>query len=252
MSTASNALEQIIMHDGCPRLSTHSRSLFYCLSSPPSPGIGKKAGKDVLLYYIRLPQVLVHCSPPLQVYSAAAADLALFKRMRKFIKVHKKLAEVGETVLQRHTWYLTEELLPLCLFSPNPPETLDNIATRISSLPDSDHPLQKPVLPRILPNSSLADFFGARSTVLFKILNVPHSFLSSPDWRSSPEFMKIKEAVSNLSPLNDCCERALALATTFNGTMTNDEASYQELMLVVESHRKKFKLSKKDDLKNLF
>ena len=101
-------------------------------------------------------------------------------------------------------------------------------------------------------SKSLADVFGPKSTALFKILNIPHSFLSSPDWKSSPEFMKINEAVSNLSPLNDCCERALALATTFNGTITNDEASYQELMLVVESHRKKFKLSKKDDLKNLF
>ena len=45
---------------------------------------------------------------------------------------------------------------------------------------------------------------------------------------------------------------ALALATTFIGTIANDEASYQELMLVVDSHRKMFKLNENDDLKNLF
>ena len=122
------------------------------------------------------------------LYSAATADLELQQRMRKFSRVHKKLAEVGETVLQRHTWYLTEELLPLCLFSPAPTETLNNVAQMISTLPDSDLPLQKPILPTIPPGSSLPDFVGPRSILLFKLLQVPHSFLSSPDWRSSPEF----------------------------------------------------------------
>ena len=185
------------------------------------------------------------------LYSAATADLELQQRMRKFSRVHKKLAEVGETVLQRHTWYLTEELLPLCLFSPAPTETLNNVAQMISTLPDSDLPLQKPILPTIPPGSSLPDFVGPRSILLFKLLQVPHSFLSSPDWRSSPEFNKVKEALNNLTPVNDNCERALALATTFNGMITKDETSFQELVLVVDSHRKKFKLQKKKDLKKL-
>ena len=42
------------------------------------------------------------------------------------------------------------------------------------------------------------------------------------------------------------------MATTFNGLITKDEESYQELVLVVEAHRKKFKLEKKSDLKNVF
>jgi len=41
------------------------------------------------------------------------------------------------------------------------------------------------------------------------------------------------------------------LATTFNGMITKDETSFQELVLVVDSHRKKFKLQKKKDLKKL-
>ena len=185
------------------------------------------------------------------LYSAGTADLELQQRMRKFSRVHKKLAEVGETVLQRHTWYLTEELLPLCLFSPGPPDTLNKVAQLISKLPDYDLPLQKPTLPTILPGSSLPDFVGPRSTLIFKLLKVSHSFLSSPDWRSSPEFKKVKEALNNLTPVNDSCERALALATTFNGVITKDETSFQELVLVVDSHRKKFKLEKKKDLKKL-
>ena len=46
--------------------------------------------------------------------------------------------------------------------------------------------------------------------------------------------------MSNLTPDNDSCERTLALATTFNGSITNDEESYQELVLVVEDHCRKF------------
>ena len=42
------------------------------------------------------------------LYSAATADLELYQRMRKFSKVHKKIAEVGETVIERHTWYFSE------------------------------------------------------------------------------------------------------------------------------------------------
>ena len=104
-------------------------------------------------------------------------------------------------------------------------------------------PLKKPKLPNITPKSSLQDFVGPRSTLLFRILYVPHFFLSSPDWSTSPEFEKIKLAINNLTPLNDSCERALALATTFNGIITKDETTFQELVLIVDSaNRKKYKL----------
>ena len=126
------------------------------------------------------------------------------QRMRKFSRVHKNLAEVGETVLQTHTWYLTEKLLSLCILSPAPAETLNKVTQLISTLLDYDLPLQKPTLPTILPGSSLPDFVGPGSTLLFKLL------LSSPDWTSSPEF---KKALNKLSPVNDRCEQALALAT---------------------------------------
>ena len=144
-------------------------------------------------------------------------------------------------------------LLPLSLFDSSLPEdTLNSLAQEISSLAASSHPIQKPSLPLISPNSSLPDFLGPRSTILFSLIDVPHTFLADPQWRQSTEFQQVKAALKNLSPVNDSCERALALATTFNGHITKDEESYQELVLVVEAHRKKFKLEKKSDLKNVF
>ena len=54
-----------------------------------------------------------------------------------------------------------------------------------------------------------------------------------------------------MTPINDSCERALALTTSYNGTLTRDEESYQHMMLVVEHHRKKYGLFKKSDLKRV-
>ena len=183
---------------------------------------------------------MVHC--PL-LYSAAASDLDLFKRIRKFSKIHKKMARVAEKVLRRHTWYLTEELIPLCLFNSNlPEETLNNLAQKISELPEEQHVIRKPILPDLTPSSTITDFVGPRSTVFFDILGVPCSFLKESDWRSSPDFNQIRKALKTLTPLNDSCELALALATTFNEKITKDEASFQDLLLVVEAHRKKLNL----------
>ena len=55
---------------------------------------------------------------------------------------------------------------------------------------------------------------------------------------------RTKEALRNLSPLNDSAESALALTTTFNTHLIRTEASYQELMQVGEAHKKKYGLQK--------
>ena len=61
------------------------------------------------------------------LYSAASSDLDLYKRLEKFAKIHKKLSTVGATVLQRHTWYLSEELIPISLFDPNLPDEVTDV-----------------------------------------------------------------------------------------------------------------------------
>ena len=67
-----------------------------------------------------------------------------------------------------------------------------------------------------------------------------------------PDYFTTAAALKNLSPLNDSCERALALATIVNGKMTRTESSFQELVLVVEKHRKMYKIKTKEDMKKLF
>ena len=70
------------------------------------------------------------------------------------------------------------------------------------------------------------------------------------NWRETLHFSTLKSAISNLHPVNDSSEGALAMATSFNGRVTRDEESYQDMMLVVAAHRKKYGFKKKEDLKN--
>ena len=56
----------------------------------------------------------------------------------------------------------------------------------------------------------------------------------------------------NLSPLNDSCERALGMATRFNSKITRTEKGFEELMQVVEAHRKQFSVKTKTDLQSFY
>ena len=92
------------------------------------------------------------------LFSAAQNDLLLHQRLLKFSKFHKKLSQVGLSVLQRHTWYLTEELVSLSLVSNNISiEVQNSLAQKISILPVSDQYIQKTRLPVITAKSSLPD-----------------------------------------------------------------------------------------------
>ena len=185
------------------------------------------------------------------LFTAACDDLKLHQRLLKFQHIHNKLANVGLSVLQHHTWYLTQELVPVCLFNNNISEDMKNkIVEKISNFPVDNLSIQKPVLPKI-GSKSLVDYIGPRSTTLFSILGISHKFLGDPNWRKYPKYIKIEMALKNLTPIDDSCERALALATKFNGHIARDEEQYQNLVLVVEAHRKKFSIMKKSDLRRL-
>ena len=185
--------------------------------------------------------------------SAATNGLELYRRLLKFKTVHKKVSSTAASVLQRHTWYLTEDLIPLSLFNENLPlEDRTVLASKIGQLTLGPMEIRKPSLPSIGQKSELADCVGERSTVPFTLLVVPHTFLLLPDWSTSSDYEKMKTARRDLSPLNDSCERALGLVTTINTKMTRDETSFQELVQVVEAHRKKYSNLTKKDLRMFY
>ena len=71
---------------------------------------------------------------PVQV-SVASNDLNLFQSLQKFRSVDIKVSTITTAVLNRHTWYLTEELIPMSLLNEDQP--LDErtlLATNIGQL----------------------------------------------------------------------------------------------------------------------
>ena len=186
--------------------------------------------------------------------SAASNDLELYKSLKNFKKISKKTSESCCTVLKRHTWYLTEELVVFSLFDETLPlATRNKLATKISKAITSEElEIRKPTLPTINEKSKITDFVGPRSRTFFDLLEIDHRFLSTVDWYSSPEYTQAKGSLKNLSPTNDSAERAISLMTQYNNKITKDEESFQEMLQVVEHHRKAFSLKTKKTLKYFY
>ena len=182
--------------------------------------------------------------------SAAKNDLELYKLLLKFKKINSKISQSACEVLNRHTWYLTEDAITLTLFNEDIcTEEITLYAKKIYELAATEElEIQKPDLPLITQKSEISDFIEERSRLLFDLLN----FLADDEWYLLPEYASVKKSLKHLTPLNDSAERALALATRVNTHITRDEESYQELLQVVEAHRKKYGLKTKDDLKKLY
>ena len=191
-------------------------------------------------------------SPSLE--DSAFNDLQLFSSLQKFNSVpgllSKKVVTKTTTILLRHTWYCSEELIPLALFSYKvSDEEKEAIASKIGALPPRTLPIKKPSLPSLSETSLLRDFVGPRSILIFQLLGESHTFLAKQEWQSLPQYEDIRRSLRNLVPINDSCERALALATRLNGAITRDEDSWQELVRVVDAHQKMFPTKTKKDLK---
>jgi hypothetical protein len=181
--------------------------------------------------------------------SAAANDLELYRSLLKFKKIHTKISSKTCTVLNRHTWYLTEELISLSLFNEDiPTEARSLLAKKIHRQAASGElEIQKPTLPLITEKSKINDIVGERSRLLFDLLEIPLDFLADDEWYLLPEYTAVKNSLKNLTSINDSAVRALA--TRVNTHITRGEDSYQELLQVVEAHRKKYAVKTKKDLK---
>ena len=173
--------------------------------------------------------------------SLTGAASKMYQDLTTFKRVSKAVSDACLPVLQKHTWYLTEECIPIALSNP---------ALEIGGLPPTSIQIRKPTLPSITSSGTLPDFVGPRSFLLFSQLKLNHTFLLAEDWWETPHFSTLKSAISNLHPVNDSSEIALAMATSFNGRITRDEESYQDMMLVLAGHRKKYGFKTNEDLKN--
>ena len=155
----------------------------------------------------------------------------------------KQIVKAALDKLLGHTWYLSERLVILALFSKNV-DTPTKERMRRAILKYMDKPQHNEQLKPECTSFSkkqLKDFVGSDSHCIFDLLDLKKDFLkiSASKWTSSINYMDAVNSVKQLSVVNDAAERALGMATSLHGpAMPKDETQKQSLFKVVTAIRK--------------
>jgi hypothetical protein len=156
-------------------------------------------------------------------------------------------------------WYLTEELVPLALFS----NTINvDIKEKMVTLGEGglytkrhSTGFGKPTFP-MMPTKvteDLSRYVGIDSWSFFKIMKIKSDFLckSLTDWESDDGYKKAKLIVNSISVVNDAAERGVKLGYDFLGTAVKEER-YQRVLQVVENSRHNTTKCKKEKIVFIF
>ena len=172
-----------------------------------------------------------------------------------------EFALAAQNKLKDHLWYLSERLVPLCLFSDR---------TLVSEKQAVRRALLKYRFSEAGPNMSmpvfdleksttyqLQDFIGPDSWTFLDLVTVTsneepstsqastHNALSFLEthpskWGLNPAYLSVEKQVQNLTVVNDAAERGLALVTEFhNKNAPKDENQKQFLLKIVKEMRAK-------------
>ena len=173
--------------------------------------------------------------------------------MDKYSEVNVDISKATVKKLLGQLWYLSVELIPLCLFDRNVSiETKRKISQTLKEQDDDDDeaPKRAVVHQKDIMRQKLEDFASPRSRSFFDVLHLNSDFLhKDPDqWETEDSFVQSRTIVSKLKVVNDCAERGVALATEYNSLITYDEEQKQYLLQAVTDHRKRFLDCKKSTL----
>ena len=169
-------------------------------------------------------------------------DILLIKRLDDYDDI--ELQTAGLKMVKRHSWYLSQELATLSLFSHRlSPDEKANLLLGIKT-DRGEHLLTS--LPRNVSELSISRSF-------FQTAGIDDNFLDAAveTWPGNASFMMAEDIVTKLVCVNDCAERGVALIQAFNATITKDETQKQYLLQVVEEHRRKFSMCNRDNLMDI-
>lgn len=184
------------------------------------------------------------------VSSAPQHDIKLLEKLNSYIQVDKVVGEAAIGAFKNHMWYLSQELVPLDLFSDEVTATQKKeMADKINSLKESSftnrhgNGFGKPNFPDLtgmnLNQLNLNDFIGQDSIQFFNMLKIDKSFLIQPveAWPTNTSYQSAKSVISSLKVVNDCAERGVKLGADFLKS-AKIEKRYQDVLQTVENDRK--------------
>ena len=171
-------------------------------------------GRYAVLYYI--PDFLLSSSGR----DAAFNDLQLYKALLKYREVDQELADSTLDTFNRHLWYLAPQTVLFALFSNRVSDDMKSrMASRLLTLDRKESPtLGVPKFPVLTAATELCDLITEESRDFFDVVNSdPLPWLTKRvcEWESYADYNKVKTFVSTVKVVNDCAERAVALATDY-------------------------------------
>ncbi|XP_039431258.1 uncharacterized protein LOC120414217 isoform X2 [Culex pipiens pallens] len=173
---------------------------------------------------------------------AALNDLMLWTKLKSYRKTDSELSDAVCTVLSRHLWYLSEDLVGMALFSAKLSDLeKEDIVRAIKENPESEERSVtgcKSTLNTI--NPTLADFATQRSLKFFGKMKIEASFLEYPaaTWPQNEQYREGEKRVKLLKIVNDLAERGVKLCEEYCKILTKNDEEREFILQVVEKNRK--------------
>lgn len=178
-------------------------------------------------------------------------DLNLYKHLLAYDAVNSAVSQSAIRALKRHLWYLTEEMVPLALFSEKVPmDEKQALADKLLAVKPEEEVITpcnrfgtgygKPQFPEnITQSTSLAELAGSNSWFTLRILQIDHEFLADKveNWPLCAAYQSSIVSVGAINVINDTAERGVKLSSDFLGA-ARSERHYQNILQVVEQDRK--------------
>ena len=183
--------------------------------------------------------------------AAPYQSLLCFDQMLNFSQFDPGLAFTVLDSLNRHTWYLTEQWVIVCLADDDCPDNERMaVAKALQRTPRATHfEPGKPKLPTdFWPDNgkmpSLAKFVGPKSWLLPHLLGLDAEDmewlqLAVHQWPLTTGFKKFSKLVCKLLVVNDPAERGVKLVKDFINTTQNEDVM-QSRMLSAGDQRKRY------------
>ena len=173
-------------------------------------------------------------------------DLEFWNTMKSFSD--KEIADAAIMTQERHMWYITEELTPLCLFSDKLSHSeKGSIAKKILKMKKDYNPeiFGQPTQPIVTDRTRLIDLIGPQSWHIFSKFTSTEFLSRNPNtWPTDAGYNTMHKVLRNLKVVNDVAERAVKLVSEYAEIITTDEDQKQYLYQVVEASRVALKIDK--------
>ena len=217
---------------------------------PPGAVFGKSQAQKIE----RFVKFAVFCyvswwfTAPVSVY-APVNDISFLKGLEAYRQFDEPLVLAALDKFQRHTWYLSQELVPLAFFAGSLcHEEKQKLANKLLALPRSSSNTRTgtgfgrpslPTLPDNIGTCELADFIGQDSWMFFEIAKIDGSFLSLPvvDWATDSRYKKGRDICLSFRVVNDAAERGIKLTSDYLKS-ARKESVFQNVLQIVEHDRK--------------